>query len=164
MRSPKPFTSKQVKLLKALNDKLSEIDDPNKEIITHEEYSWQIKQTKQFGKIPKIRFSPHSCQIKAEIIRSSGLIDDTRENQLSEIRRKYGVKNIRHTQARRFEAEISNIMLKIKKAVYTVGYINHLFSFETPIATPLALLQEIVIEEQERDLKPSKCALTPKTT
>lgn len=155
MRSPKPFTSRQIKLLKALNEKLSEIDDPDKEIITHETYFWQIQQTKQFGKIPKIKFSPHSCQIKAEIIRSSGLIDDTRENKLSELRRKYGIKNIRHSQARRFEAEISNIMLKIKKAVYTVGYINHLFTSENPIATPLALLQEVVIEEA-RDIKPGE--------
>jgi len=39
-------------------------------------------------------------------------------------------------------------MLKAKKATFTVALINHLFATETQtIADPIALLQQIVIDE-----------------
>lgn len=154
MRNPYPFTKRQINLLKALAEKITEINDHCPEIITHDSYEWKIEQTKFFGKIPKIKFFPHSCQIKAELVRKSELTNENREKKLSEIRQKYGIKERRHSHARLFEAEFNNIMLKLKKAVYTVGYINNLFTVNgNQVAEPLALLQQIVLEEQAQSFK-----------
>jgi len=159
MRNCNPFTNRQLNFIKALSNKISKIDDPDPEIITDESYHWRIEQTKQFGKIPKIKFHPNSCRIKAEIIRESGLIDDDRNNKLSGIRVKYGIKKSKYSKARLFEAELNNIMLKIKKAVYTVGHVNFLFTASgSQISDPLALLQQIVMEEQSRAFGDRKTA------
>lgn len=149
MRNCNAFTDRQFKLLNALNAKIAEIDDPDPGFITHESYEWRVEQTKQFGKIPKVKFYPHSCQIKASIIRSAGLENAEREKELSNIRHRYGIRESQHGHARLFEAEFNNIMLKVKKAVYTVGFINNLFTGDGgQVAAPLALLQQIVLEEQ----------------
>jgi hypothetical protein len=125
------------------------IDDPDSEIITHDFYQWKIEQTKQFGKLPKIKFHPYSCQIKTDIIRAAKLVDKNRENELLHIRQRYMIKPSKYREARLFEAELNNIMFKIKKAVYTVGYINSLFTEnDSTVAIPLALLQQIIMEEQ----------------
>ncbi len=157
MRNCNSFTERQIKLIRALDKKIAEIDDPDPEIITHESYEWKIEQTKQFGKIPKITFHPHSCQVKAEIVRNAGLDNAKREKELSQIRQRYGIAESRHSHARLFEAEFNNIMLKIKKAVYTVGFVNNLFTGNgKQIAVPLTLLQQIVLEEQTANFKDKK--------
>jgi hypothetical protein len=149
MRNYNPFTKRQIDFIEALNNRITTINDPDPEIITHEFCRWQIEQTRQFGKIPKIKFHPHSCRIKAEIIRNAGLIDENRDHELSDIRQRHGIKEPRYSEARLFEAELNNIMLKLKKAVYAVGYINNLLTADnSQIAAPLALLQQIVMEEQ----------------
>ena len=149
MRNCNPFTQRQINLIVAINERISQIDDPDPEIITDESYHWRIEQTKQFGKIPKITFYPHSCRIKAEILKNADLIDENREQAVALAREQYGIKKPPYSQARLFEAELNNIMFKIKKAVYVVGYINHLFAAGTaPLAEPLTLLQQIVLEEQ----------------
>jgi len=164
MRNCNSFTKRQINLIKALNMRIAKINDPDPEIITHESYKWTIEQTKQFGKIPKIKFYPHSCQVKAEIVRESGIIDRNRNHELSKIRQKYGIKESRYSNARLFEAELNNIMLKVKKAVYTVGYINNLFTAkDSSIAEPLVLLQKIVMEEQAQSFGDNKTLKHEKT-
>lgn len=157
MRNSNPFTKRQIDFIVALNNRITAINDPDPEVITHESYLWQIELTRQFGKIPKIKFFPHSCQIKAEIIKNAGLIDKSRDHELSVTRQKYGIKASKYREARLFEAELNNIMLKLKKAVYTVGYINNLFTVDgSQIADPLALLQQIVMDEQAQSFNDKK--------
>ena len=157
MRNNNPFTKRQIDFIKALNNKIIAIDDPGPEIITHNSYQWKIEQTKQFGKIPKIKFHTHSCQIKTDIIRAAGLIDKNRDYELSNIRQRHIIKPSKYGKARLFEAELNNIMFKIKKAVYTVGYINNLFTENgSQIAEPLALLQQIIMEEQAQSFHVKK--------
>ena len=154
MRNPNAFTERQIRLIEAVRDKISEINDPDPEIITDMTYEWRSEQTQQFGRIPKIRFKPYSGQIKAELVRKAGLIDDGRERQLEQLRRKYGVRSARNKEARLFESEWNNIMFKIKKATFTVGFLNLVFSgTEQKVAEPIRILQEIVMEEFSPQLK-----------
>ena len=163
MRNCNAFTDRQIKFINALNTKIAEIDEPDPEFITHESYEWRIEQTKQFGKIPKIKFYPHSCQVKAGIVRSAGLENAKREKELSNIRQRYGIRESQHGHARLFEAELNNIMLKVKKAVYTVGFINNLFTGNGgQVAEPLALLQQIVLEENAPNFRGKKSTQNPK--
>jgi hypothetical protein len=57
-------------------------------------------------------------------------------------------------------------MLKVKKATFTVGLINQLMATDLqPISTPMALLQSIVMEEYNGQIKtnnPTKTANLPK--
>ena len=157
IRNPNPFTARQVRILEALREKIRQIDDPDPDIITHESYDWNIESTKQFGKIPKIRFHPKSCQIKAELIEKAGLVDDARQEQISQIRRKYGIRKARNGLANLFESEWNNIMLKAKKAIFTLALVNLLFSAENQtVSDPVALLQQVVIDEYAPQIKDSK--------
>lgn len=154
IRNPNPFTERQVRLLEALHEKIRQIDDPDPDIITHESYDWNIESTKQFGKIPKIRFHPKSCQIKAELIEKAGLVDEARQEQISQIRRKYGIRKARNGLANLFESEWNNIMLKAKKATFTIALVNLLFSAEhQTVSDPVALLQQIVMDEYGAQIK-----------
>ena len=154
MRNPNAFTERQIRLLKAVRDKIREINDPNPEIMTDETYQWRYEQTRQFGRIPKIRFKPYSSQVKAELVRQAGLIDDDRERQLVQLRQKYGVRSARNKEARLFESEWNNIMFKVKKAAFTVGFLNQIFSgSDQSVAEPTRIMQEIVLEEFSLQLK-----------
>ena len=56
--------------------------------------------------------------------------------------------------ARLFEAEWNNIMLKAKKATFTVALINNLFTSNgQQVANPILLLQSIVMAEYNREIK-----------
>ena len=157
IRNPNPFTARQTRLLEAVREKICQINDPDPEIITHESYGWRIEQTKQFGKIPKIRFRPNSCQIKAELIEKAGLVDEARQEQISQLRRKYGIRKARNGLANLFESEWNNIMLKVKKATFTLALANLLFSKETEtVSVPVALLQQIVMDEYAPRIKGRK--------
>ena len=157
IRNPNPFTERQVRLLEALCEKIRQIDDPDPDIITHESYDWNIESTKQFGKIPKIRFHPKSCQIKAELIEKAGLVDETKQEQISKIRRKYGIRKARNGLANLFESEWNNIMLKAKKATFTLALVNLLFSAENQkVSDTVSLLQQIVMDEYGAQIKASK--------
>jgi hypothetical protein len=154
MRNPNAFTKRQIRLIKAVRDKVREINDPDPEIITDETYEWRYEQTRQFGRIPKIRFKPYSSQVKAELVRQAGFIDDDRERQLERLRLKYGVGSARNKEARLFESEWNNIMFKIKKAAFAVGFINQIFSgSDQKVAEPIRITQEIVLEEFSLQLK-----------
>jgi hypothetical protein len=145
MRAHNPFTARQINLLKTLSAKLQEIDN---RLITHVSYQWKIQPTRCFGKIPKISFTPHSCYVKAQIIRDSGTNTTIDEQTITLLRKKYGIKEVRYSQARLFESELNNIMLKIKKALHTLAVINNLFSDnDTLVAEPINMLQQIVMEE-----------------
>ena len=162
IRNPNPFTERQVHLLEALHEKIRQIDDPDPDIITHESYDWNIESTKQFGKIPKIRFHPKSCQIKAELIEKAGLVDEARQEQISQIRRKYGIRKARNGMANLFESEWNNIMLKAKKATFTLALVNLLFTAEhQTVSDPVALLQQIVMDEYGAQIKERKEPIHP---
>ena len=152
IRNPNPLTERQVRLLEAIQKKISEINDPDPEVITHESYEWFTEQTKQFGKIPKIRFYPNSCLTKAEIIEKAGLINESRQQEITHLRENIGIKRPRdkesRVRSRLFESEWNNIMLKAKKATFTVALINQLFcsTYQT-ISEPIEHLQNIVMDE-----------------
>jgi len=154
MRNPNAFTKRQIRLIEAVRDKICEINDPDPEIITDMTCEWRYKQTRQFGRIPKIHFNPYSSQMKAELVRKAELIDDGREQQLEQLRRKYGIRATRNKEARLFEAEWNNIMFKIKKATFIVGFLNQIFSgSDQKVAEPIRILQEIVMEEFSPQIK-----------
>ncbi|MFC1814106.1 hypothetical protein ACFL03_15590 [Thermodesulfobacteriota bacterium] len=157
MRNPNPFTSRQIRFLEAIREKIREINDPDSEIITNESYTFHSEQTKQFGKITKIRFGPNSCQTKAEVIEKAGLIDESKNAKKAEIRKKFGLREARNSKANLFESEWNNIMLKVKKAVFTAGYLNQLFATGQQIVSdPIALFQQIVMEEYVEQIKVNK--------
>ena len=153
IRNPNPFTQRQIKLLKAIREKIHEINDPDPEIITGESYEWFTAQTKQFGKIPKIRFYPNSCPSKSEIVEKAGLINESRQQERMRLREKIiGIDapkdKASRIKARLFESEWNNIMLKAKKATFTVALINQLFcSMDKTVSELIENLQRIVLEE-----------------
>jgi len=161
IRKQNPFTKRQLRFLEFIQDKIREIVDPDKPYISHESYSFQTKQTKQFGIIPKIVFTPHGTQIKAEIIRKAGLANDARDKEIDKIRKKIGFCNPRDKEHRNlvrlFESEWNNIMLKVKKATFTMALINNLFACDCQqVADPVLLLQSIVMDEYNREIKNDK--------
>jgi len=161
IRKQNPFTNRQLKFLESIQDKIREIIDPDKPYISHESFSFQTKQTKQFGKIPKIVFTPHGTQIKAEIIRKAGLVNESRDIEIDQIRQKIGFCNPRDKEdrilARLFESEWNNIMLKAKKAIFTMALINNLYASDYQhVADPVLLLQSIVMDEYNREIKNDK--------
>ena len=152
IRKQNPFTKRQIKFLESIHYKIKEINDPDKSYISQESYSFQIKQTKQFGKIPKIVFTPHGAQTKADIVKTAELINESREKEIDLIRTKMGFTNPRGKDhrilARLFESEWNNIMLKAKKATFTMAFINNLFATDCQqVADPVLLFQGIVMEE-----------------
>jgi len=154
VRKTNPFTDRQLRLLEAIRNKMSQINDPNPDIITNESYEVSIKHTKQFGKIPKIRFRPNSSQIKAELVKKAGMVDESRKTEIVRLRRLYGVSGARNSKARLFEEEWNNIMFKVKKATFTAGMINQLFAAENQaVSEPIHILQQVVMEEYASFIK-----------
>jgi hypothetical protein len=154
IRNPNPFTARQIKLLEAVRERIREIDNPDPEIITNESYEFNLEQTKQFGKIPKIRFRPNSCHIKAELVEKAGLADKVRQEQISQIRQKYGIKKARNGLANLFESEWNNIMFKAKKAAFALALINQRFSNDGQrVADPIDALQHIIMEEHASQIQ-----------
>jgi len=172
IRNPNPFTERQIRLLEAIRKKICQINDPDPEIITHESYEFACVTTKRFGKIPKIRFRPNSGQIKADIAREAGLLDETRKAKLNEIRKEYGIAKARNTDAMLFETEWDNIMFKSKKATYTAAYINQLFATDNQTLSELSkAMQDIIMDTYSPSLKAKrepikgkKNAETPETS
>ena len=157
MRNLAPFTDRQIRLLEAVREKVFQIEDPDPDIITDESYEFHVVATKQFGKIPKIRFTPNSCRIKAELAKKSGIIDESKEMEIVCLRRSHGVSGARNSRARLFEEEWNNIMLKAKKAAFTVALINQLFATMVQSASePIQLLQQIIMDEYAPQIKAKK--------
>jgi len=162
MRNQNPYTDRQIRFLKAIREKIHQINDPDPEIITHESYDFHIELTKQFGRIPKIRFTPNSCQIKEEIVEKAGLVDESKEKEISQIRQRYGIRKARNSLANLFESEWNNIMLKAKKATFTLALANMIFSSQhETMAVPVMLLQEIVMDEYANHIKAKKEPIHP---
>jgi len=148
MRNQNAFTDRQLRLLEAIREKIRQINDPDPEVIRHESYEFRIELTKQFGKIPKIRFKPNGCHIKAELVEKAGLIDESQDEKKAEIRKKFGIREARNSRANLFESEWNNIMLKVKKATFVASFINQLFATDQQtIAEPIGLIQQIVMDE-----------------
>lgn len=88
------------------------------------------------------------------MIKKAGLVDESREEEISQIRQKYGMIKARNSLARLFESKWNNIMLKAKKAVFTAGYINQLLATDQQtVADPIVLLQQIVMDEYAPQIK-----------
>jgi hypothetical protein len=163
MRNPQPFTERQIRLLEAIREKIRQITDPDPEIITHESYEFHIEQTKQFGKIPKIRFRPNSGQIKEKIIEKAGLINESRNEKKAEIRKKFGITEARNSKANLFESEFNNIMHKAKKATVIAANINQLFATDQQtIAEPMQLMQQVVMDEFSNQIRAKRKAIHSK--
>ena len=154
MRNASAFTERQIRFLEAIREKIRQISDPDPDIISHESYEFYTENTKVFGKTAKLRFKPKSSKIKAEIVQSAGLVDESREKELVEIRQKHGVQKARNGLAMLFESEWNNIMLKLKKAVFVAGYINQLFAEDNQLLSePVILMQWIVKGEYSSQIK-----------
>ena len=157
MRNLNPITDRQIRLLEAVRDKICQINDPDPEVIIDESYEFHVVATKQFGKIPKIRFTPNSCHIKAELAKKSGIIDESKEMEIVCLRHLYGVTGARNSRARLFEEEWNNMMLKAKKAAFTVALINQLFAtMDQTASKPIQLLQQIIMDEYAPQIKAKK--------
>ncbi|RJR23646.1 MAG: hypothetical protein C4582_05285 [Desulfobacteraceae bacterium] len=153
MRNSSPFTDRQRRLLEAIREQIRALNDPEPEIITHEACEWVTEDTKTFGKIPKIRFRPYACRTKAELVKQAGLVDEAKEHEIVQLRKLYSIREVRNKEARLFESEWNNIMLKAKKAAFTLALINSLFSTHNQtVSEPIRLLQSIVLLEYGPDL------------
>ena len=150
MRNPNPFTKRQLQLLEALRNRLVQITDPDQDIITHESFTWATKATKQFGAIPTIIFRPTGSanRIKAEIVREARLLDQKREEELTNVQLQFGIRTRKHKEARLFNAEIDNLMFAIKKHTYAAAVMNKLFATEAQkLSDPIKLMQSIIMTE-----------------
>ena len=82
----------------------------------------------------------------------AGLINESIQQEIAQLRQNIGIKKPRDKEsrinARCFESEWNNIMLKAKKATFTVALINQLFcSNDQTISEPIEHLQNIVMDE-----------------
>ncbi|MDZ7760123.1 MAG: hypothetical protein U5L00_07705 [Desulfovermiculus sp.] len=173
MRNLNPFTARQVKLLKAIHTRDQEIKDPDKGYISFESLSFSLESTKQFGRIPKIRFSPSAQSMKSEIMGCADLtqsVSKDRKSSLASLRQNISYtaqskpKNDTQRLADVFDKEWDNIMLKAKKAMFTIAFLNHLFAGNEQIAEPVRLLQGAVMEEYAGQLKAGCNELSALTT
>ena len=127
------FVLKQHQFLKALTNRLQELDDPNPDIITHDSYEYHETNLKGIGVMPKITFKPYgkSTQIKAEIMRSANIDDESRKKEIDEIRKKFGLKQARDTEtrilARLFESYWNNYWRSIRTALSRIEQAQRLF-------------------------------------
>ena len=170
-RNLTPFTPRQVRFIEAIRNQLCDISDPDSPMITDDDYEWHTTTTKDFGKIPKISFKPFSSRTKADIVTQAGLSSKNREDAIDKIRDKYGLKKDQFTKARLFESEWNSLMVKARRAVITVAYLNAMFA--TPgqtMSDPLKILQDITLSEfsssniqPKKPVYPSKSAQSSET-
>ena len=124
---------KQSIFIQSLSKKLKEVDDPDPDVITHNSYEYHSVTLKHFGIVPKLTFKPYgkSTQIKAEIMRSTNLDDESRQQEINEIRKEYGLKTARDTEirilARLFESYWNNYWRSIKTALGRIEQAQKLF-------------------------------------
>ena len=148
VRSHDPFTKRQLLFLEALRNKICDITDPEPEILTHEDYAWHYEQTKEFGRIPKIRFKPYSTRIKAEIMKNASLVSKDKEIALEKMRKKYGINSDKYSRARNFESEWNSLMVKALRAMKVLARLNSMFAAKGQSVSDLVkMLQEIVLAE-----------------
>jgi len=164
---------KQSIFIQSLSKKLKEMDDPDPDVITHNNYEYHSVTLKHFGIVPKITFTPYgkSTQIKAEIMRSTNLYDESRQQEINEIRKKYGLKTARDTEtrilARLFESYWNNYWRSIKTALKRIEQAQKLFITQSnsekneTISKPMRILMGNVAdiketkEEEEKQEKKS---------
>jgi len=141
------FHSKQHRFLEGVCARLREMDDPDPEIITHDSYEWHAANLKGFGTIPKITFTPYgkSTKIKAEIMRSASLADESRRKEVDEIRRKLGFQKARDHEdrilARLFESYWNGYWKTLIRALRRIEQSQRLFTKpDETIAEPMQIL------------------------
>ena len=88
-------------------------------------------------------------------------VDLVRQEQISQIRQKYGIKKARNGLANLFESEWNNIMFKAKKAAFALAFINQRFSNASQrVADPIDALQHIIVEEHASQIQEGNPHLT----
>ncbi len=168
------FHSKQHRFLEGVCARLREMDDPDPEIITHDSYEWHAANLKGFGTIPKITFTPYgkSTKIKAEIMRSASLADESRRKEVDEIRRKLGFQKARDHEdrilARLFESYWNGYWKTLIRALVRIEQAQKLFTKSNePISEPIQILIEKSILtptlNQETAQKPEPAVRKPYT-
>lgn len=168
------FHSKQRSFLEAICAKLREMDDQDPEIITHDSYDWHAANLKGFGTIPKITFTPYgkSTKIKAKIMRSAGLADESRQKETDEIRRKLGFQKARDNEdrilARLFESYWNRYWKTLIRALLRIEQAQKLFiKTNETISEPMQILMKKTILtpmlNQETDQKPESAKHKPYT-
>ena len=131
--SSSKYPLKQHRFLEALTNHLREIDNPDPDIITHDRYEYRELNLKGIGTIPKITFKPYGCstRIKAEIMRTASLSNESRQTEIAQIRAKFGLKTARDTEsrilARLFESYWNNYWRSIKTALARIEQAQKLF-------------------------------------
>ena len=171
LKKNKPQTkiTKQSLFLSSLNRKLVEFDDPNPDIITHESYEYRETTLSTFGKIPQITFKPYgrNRQIKAEIMKSSGIYDPAVEKEIAKIRVKYNPKqaNIKEAtiQEKRFDSYWNAYWKSNRRSLKRINQANKLFitnqspNSKEQISKPMQILMGIKsIEKTEEQKQESK--------
>lgn len=142
-RNLSPLTPRQLRIFEALSKKLKDIDDPEKEVLTDESYDFLVSNHEKYGRIVRLRFSPHDSQAKADVFREAVTV--LSENQ---VKRRQGktVQEARHSDAMVTEAAFLDLMHKAKKAVFLLAYVNQRFPGIIPV------LQGVVKEEYSQEL------------
>ena len=161
-----PQQSKQSRFLTALTNRLRQMDDPNPEVITHDSYHYHETTLKGIGTIPKITFTPYgqSTKIKAEILRKSNLGNESRQQEIAQIRAKFGLKTARDTQnrilARLFESYWTNYWRSIRTALARIEQAQKLFITTSDkgetISEPMKILMGNVVLSTEEKEKPNQ--------
>ena len=167
MKKPSPpHQSKQSLFLTALHKKLQEIDNPDPDIITHDSYQYHEINLKSMGIIPKITFKPYgkSTQIKAEIMHQANLYDESRQREIDEIRKKFGLKTARDTEtrilSRLFESYWNGYWRSIKTALTRIEQAQKLFITNTEkgetISKPMRILMGNVVPNNRGKVVPNE--------
>ena len=160
--------SKQSLFLFALRSRLVELDDPDPEVITHDNYKYHETTLKGIGTIPKITFNPFgkSSQTKAQIIRHANLDNKSRQTEIVQIRAKFGLKTARDTEnrilARLFESYWNGYWRSVKTALSRIEQAQKLFITQSKsekgetISEPMKILMGNVVLSTEEKEKPNQ--------
>ena len=162
-----PFNARQQKLLSALRDRLRELNDPDRDVITNEEATWGKTTLKDYGTVPVILFKPHAIRQKAEIMRTADLTDcitPERQKELDAVRQEHGYTTKKKSEdqilADNFNKLWYDIAIKTKKGYTAIATLNHLFATgNSQVAEPCQILQQIIFEETDlsnRDALPGE--------
>ena len=163
---PQTRVSKQSLFLSALRSKLVELDDPDPKVITHDSYHYNETTLKGIGTIPKITFKPYGCstRIKAELMRTANLSNESRQTEIAKIRAKFGLKTARDTEsrilARLFESYWNNYWRSIRTALARIEQAQKLFITTSnkgeTISEPMKILMGNTVLSTEEKEKPNQ--------
>lgn len=152
--------AKQYRFIEAVYKKLREMDNLEPEIITHDSYEWHKMTLKGFGTIPKLTFGPYGkgTKIKAEIMRSANLLDESRHKEIEGLRRKFNFQKARDHEdrilARLFESYWNSYWKGVIRALYRIEQAQKLFiKPNETISEPIQILMGKSLPNSSFDLK-----------